>query len=433
MKWVRILSCLAAFTVLSISVGGCAQQGKPAAAAKTPTAISTTFVATRRPTTTPGPTNTPIWTRTPRPTATPSVRFSPTTQQMAQVAPSATMSPTAKITATQAATATGTPQALSGATRPLPAAPGLSPTAVSTAPAQPKTAPPAPAGAGRIFFAQGSSDGSDLALLDVATGKISVIAPNGRQPDVASDGEIVFAGAGNGRNNLWAIRPDGNGLRQVSTFAEDRYPSWEPYKRAIIYSTAAGGPERLSLQRDVTGPQGDSTLKVESLMVAAGSPVSVFGAFPTWIGPNRIAFSGCDVWTDGSRCGIWEINVDSWRQFAPFQLTANPGERPNDSANGVLLYSSAIGGNWDIHAINTAPPARKIDPNPTPRNLTNNPAQDVGATFSPDGRRIAFMSDRGGSWGIWVMNADGSNPTRLAPVPGGFGAQWDQERLSWAP
>jgi hypothetical protein len=41
------------------------------------------------------------------------------------------------------------------------------------------------------------------------------------------------------------------------------------------------------------------------------------------------------------------------------------------------------------------------------------------------------MSNRGGAWGIWVMNADGSQPRLLAPAPGGFGPGWAEERLSW--
>ena len=59
-------------------------------------------------------------------------------------------------------------------------------------------------------------------------------------------------------------------------------------------------------------------------------------------------------------------------------------------------------------------------------------SQDAGATFSPDGRFIAFMSDRGGGWAIWVMNTDGSNPQKLIDVPGGFGT-WEEERLAWGP
>ncbi|MBX2801951.1 MAG: amidohydrolase family protein [Myxococcales bacterium] len=42
--------------------------------------------------------------------------------------------------------------------------------------------------------------------------------------------------------------------------------------------------------------------------------------------------------------------------------------------------------------------------------LTEGPAWDVQPTFSPDGARIAFVSDRGGNENIWIMEADGSSP-----------------------
>ena len=45
--------------------------------------------------------------------------------------------------------------------------------------------------------------------------------------------------------------------------------------------------------------------------------------------------------------------------------------------------------------------------------LTNNPAADWEPCFSPDGTKIIFESNRGGKGGIYVMNADGSNQTRL--------------------
>jgi dipeptidyl aminopeptidase/acylaminoacyl peptidase len=47
------------------------------------------------------------------------------------------------------------------------------------------------------------------------------------------------------------------------------------------------------------------------------------------------------------------------------------------------------------------------------RRLTRSPAGDSEPSWSPDGRRIAFHSDRGSNDDIYVMNADGSKQRRL--------------------
>lgn len=47
-------------------------------------------------------------------------------------------------------------------------------------------------------------------------------------------------------------------------------------------------------------------------------------------------------------------------------------------------------------------------------NLTNDAAhEDIDAAWSPDGSRLAFVSDRGGQWDIWTMNPDGSDVRQL--------------------
>jgi Tol biopolymer transport system component len=51
--------------------------------------------------------------------------------------------------------------------------------------------------------------------------------------------------------------------------------------------------------------------------------------------------------------------------------------------------------------------------NTTPRLLIASTRTDTGAQFSPDGRRLVFMSDRSGVDEIWTCDTDGSNPVQL--------------------
>ena len=48
-----------------------------------------------------------------------------------------------------------------------------------------------------------------------------------------------------------------------------------------------------------------------------------------------------------------------------------------------------------------------------PRRLTHHTASDFSPSFSPDGRHIAFVSERDGNEEIYAMGSDGSNPRRL--------------------
>lgn len=48
------------------------------------------------------------------------------------------------------------------------------------------------------------------------------------------------------------------------------------------------------------------------------------------------------------------------------------------------------------------------------RRLTSGPAFDIQPRFSPDGRQVAFTSDRGGGNNLWRIGVDGKNPVQVS-------------------
>src|SRR6201987_1026175 len=48
------------------------------------------------------------------------------------------------------------------------------------------------------------------------------------------------------------------------------------------------------------------------------------------------------------------------------------------------------------------------------RKLTSGMGFNSQPRFSPDGKKITFLSDRGGSENIWIADADGSSPKQLS-------------------
>jgi serine/threonine protein kinase/Tol biopolymer transport system component len=117
--------------------------------------------------------------------------------------------------------------------------------------------------------------------------------------------------------------------------------------------------------------------------------------------------------------GEWQL-VDLW-SVPP---TLNPAAIDPLSGTGPLLISSNRDGDFNIYRINAAGAAssahlaERSDGTPSWIQLTDDPAEDTGPAWSPDGRQIAFCSNRSGSLDIWLMNADGSRPVQLTDYPG---------------
>lgn len=103
----------------------------------------------------------------------------------------------------------------------------------------------------------------------------------------------------------------------------------------------------------------------------------------------------------------------------PAALIANPGLRQHtfldagydadvaiDPAARLIAFSAARDGERTQIFLQPADGAAVTQ-------LTNTAADNAQPTFSPDGKRIAFCSNRSGRWHVYVMNLDGRALTQL--------------------
>lgn len=69
---------------------------------------------------------------------------------------------------------------------------------------------------------------------------------------------------------------------------------------------------------------------------------------------------------------------------------------------------------------------------PTMRTIISGEGGSAAPQFSPDGRRIAFMSNRSGPWQIWVSDSDGSNARQVSFTDSAGTPRWSPDGKSIA-
>lgn len=117
------------------------------------------------------------------------------------------------------------------------------------------------------------------------------------------------------------------------------------------------------------------------------------------------------------RWAIYSLDLDTMKEKTVFN---KPGTNlaGDINRNGDLAFSSSFGGTQNIYILTKEGFLLR---------LTNSTGIQVSPSFSPDGKRLVFVSDQGGNPQIYMMDANGYNISRFS-----FGGNYNTSP-SWSP
>jgi hypothetical protein len=357
-------------------------------------------------------------------------------------------------TAEALANATPTPTPLPNATdTPVPAdTPTPAPPANTPTPAPPTDTPvpEAPPLSGKLAFPVDDGAGKyDVHIVSMPDGNEVGLIKGARQPNFRSDGaKLLVNGQGGGfGENVFQATPNGNIEKAVSGSPTDLYPVFSLDGGRIAFSNpqlAIGSDGNyhsyIFVQCGAIPPPEEGDEKCVDIarfgiLVPDGQIGEIQGSNPVWATNDQIFYKGCNSWAGGGSCGMFTVaswaNKRSSNGETPRKVAEGTSVTPTDAKAGLIAFHSRESGNWEAYVMG-------LDGGGVV-NVSNSPNSSDGLpTISPDGKWVAFASDREGAWAVYVAPASGGQATKVFAFPKGNpwatgDRDWTSERMSWGP
>src|SRR6202050_2270460 len=220
----------------------------------------------------------------------------------------------------------------------------------------------------------------------------------------------------NGRRAIWTVRPDGSQQREVIEEDELASPRWSPAGDGIYFLHTSQGRQGQTqdLLKVAIDPKSGQAKEPASVLL---SGLQIGGYFTVSADGTRLAYSRSqrysNLWLAQFQGPNNGRELGQGLQTMPLTRGTSKVDSPAISPNGKWIAFVTEGHIYKMPMEGG-----------TPIQLTFSNAADISPAWSPDGERIAFGSDEGGSPKVWTVDADGANRRQFAKTQLGGGITW---------